>query len=283
MRSRIKKVMAVSLAALISALLSGCGSSFPEELEGHWVDVNGNTTLEIADGKVNVSLGNYTEEFEIKLVKDGGTTYLQSGTRGGDFGLMSRLKVSQDYSVLTGYDMIMDEAGHSYRFVHNDDLESEREIVDLSTDMPKTIESREITTLTLDFRNTEIANFDMDLEEANYYWEIATDADGVHTSRLSAMGSSYVVMNEFCEVDQEYMEGLAELIVEKGIAEWNGYHKKNNVKRAGYLLYVNYASGEKLVIQAEGDAAADCPFDLKSLVEYAFKPFKEAQETESQT
>ena len=38
--------------------------------------------------------------------------------------------------------------------------------------------------------------------------------------------------------------------------------------RPGWYLWVKYASGEKLELSADGDAAKDCVFDLAGLMEY---------------
>ncbi|MBO4853291.1 MAG: hypothetical protein J5477_06645, partial [Schwartzia sp.] len=72
-------------------------------------------------------------------------------------------------------------------------------------------------------------------------------------------------------VSEDYVAGLARLLEEQGIIEYNGYHRKNNVHRYGYSLYVTYVSKERLSIQAEGDAANTCVFDLVPLLDYAAK------------
>ena len=78
------------------------------------------------------------------------------------------------------------------------------------------------------------------------------------------------MITQFSEtVTEEYVRGLADLIAEENIAAYNGYYKKNNVDVAGYSLYVKYVSKEKLVIQAEGNAADTCVFSLDKLLAYA--------------
>ena len=262
--------VAVVLLALMLLCL-GCASSAGKagELEGHWVDVNSKTTLDISGDQFTVTYGKWSETFQFRVQTSDETTYLVNRDKNlHDFGMMTEIRVRDDGS-LEASEIVFDTDPHRYRFVREDMMAKELEIQDLSKDAPKTIESKEIRQFSLVFRNYG-GSYDLPSEwqSGHYSWEIEQQ-DGTYKMSFRIMGDSYVAMDFNQEVSEEYVAGLAQLLEEQGVIQYNGYHKKNNVYRPGYYLYVKYASKERLNIQAEGDAANSCVFDLVPLLEYA--------------
>lgn len=264
--------VAVVLLALMLLCL-GCASSAGKvsELEGHWVDVNGKTTLDISGNRCTVTCGSWTETFKFRVKTSDDMTYLVNPDKKlHDLGMMTEIRVRDDGS-LEASEIVFDTDPHRYRFVREDMLAKELEIQDLSKDAPKTIESKEIRQFSLVFRNYgDSYGLSDEWQSGHYCWEIEQQ-DGTYKMSFRIMGDSYVAMDFNQEVSEEYVAGLAQLLEDQGIIQYNGYHKKNNVYRPGYYLYVKYASKERLNIQAEGDAANSCVFDLAPLLEYAAK------------
>ena len=262
--------VAVVLLALMLLCL-GCASSAGKvsELEGHWVDVNGKTTLDISGNRCTVTCGSWTETFKFRVKTSDDMTYLVNPDKNlHDLGMMTEIRVRDDGS-LEASEIVFDTDPHRYRFVREDMLAKELEIQDLSKDAPKTIESKEIRQFSLVFRNYGGSyGLPDEWQSGHYSWEIEQQ-DGTYKMSFRIMGDSYVAMDFNQEVSEEYVAGLAQLLEEQGVIQYNGYHKKNNVYRPGYYLYVQYASKERLTIQADGDAANSCVFDLAPLLEYA--------------
>ncbi len=264
--------VAVVLLALMLLCL-GCASSAGKvsELEGHWVDVNSKTTLDISGNRCTVTCGSWTETFKFRVKTSDDMTYLVNSDKNlHDFGMMTEIRVRDDGS-LEASEIVFDTDPHRYRFVREDMLAKELEIQDLSKDAPKIIESKEIRQFSLVFRNYGGSyGLPDEWQSGHYSWEIEQQ-DGTYKMSFRIMGDSYVAMDFNQEVSEEYVAGLAQLLEDQGVIQYNGYHKKNNVYRPGYYLYVKYASKERLNIQAEGDAANSCVFDLVPLLEYAAK------------
>ena len=264
--------VAIVLLALMLLCL-GCASSAGKagELEGHWVDVNSKTTLDISGNRCTVTCGSWTETFKFQVKTSDDMTYLVNSDKNlHDFGMMTEIRVRDDGS-LEASEIVFDTDPHRYRFVREDMLAKELEIQDLSKDAPKTIESKEIRQFSLVFRNYGGSyGLPDEWQSGHYSWEIEQQ-DGTYKMSFRIMGDSYVAMDFNQEVSEEYVAGLAQLLEDQGVIQYNGYHKKNNVYRPGYYLYVKYASKERLNIQAEGDAANSCVFDLAPLLEYAAK------------
>ncbi len=264
--------VAVVLLALMLLCL-GCASSAGKagELEGHWVDVNSKTTLDISGDQFTVTYGKWSETFQFRVQTSDETTYLVNRDKNlHDFGMMTEIRVRDDGS-LEASEIVFDTDPHRYRFVREDMMAKELEIQDLSKDAPKTIESKEIRQFSLVFRNYGGSyGLPDEWQSGHYSWEIEQQ-DGTYKMSFRIMGDSYVAMDFNQEVSEEYVAGLAQLLEDQGVIRYNGYHKKNNVHRPGYYLYVKYASKERLNIQAEGDAANSCVFDLAPLLEYAAK------------
>ena len=261
----------VAVLTVLMLLCFGCasGSGTLKEIEGHWVDVNGKTTLDISGNRCTVTCGSWTETFEFRVKTSDDMTYLVNPDKNlHDLGMMTEIRVRDDGS-LEASEIVFDTDPHRYRFVREDMLAKELEIQDLSKDAPKTIESGEIVEFALTFRNYGGSyGLSPEWQSGHYCWEIE-QRDGKYMMSFRIMGDSYVAMDFNQEVSEEYVAGLAQLLEEQGVIQYNGYHKKNNVYRPGYYLYVKYASKERLTIQAEGDAANSCVFDLVPLLEYA--------------
>ena len=264
--------VAIVLLALMLLCL-GCASSAGKagELEGHWVDVNSKTTLDVSGDQFTVTYGKWSETFKFRVRTSDDMTYLVNRDKNlHDFGMMTEIRVRDDGS-LEASEIVFDTDPHRYRFVREDMLAKELEIQDLSKDAPKTIESKEIRQFSLVFRNYGGSyGLPDEWQSGHYSWEIEQQ-DGTYKMSFRIMGDSYVAMDFNQEVSEEYVAGLAQLLEDQGVIQYNGYHKKNNVHRPGYYLYVKYASKECLNIQAEGDAANSCVFDLVPLLEYAAK------------
>ena len=268
---RMGYVAAVLLALMLLCL--GCASSAGKagELEGHWVDVNSKTTLDISGNQFTVTYGSWSETFKFRVSTSDDMTYLVNSDKNlHDFGMMTEIRVRDDGS-LEASEIVFDTDPHRYRFVREDMLAKELEIQDLSKDAPKTIQSKEIQQFSLVFRNYGGSyGLSDEWQSGHYSWEIEQQG-GTYKMSFRIMGDSYVAMDFNQEVSEEYVAGLAQLLEDQGVIQYNGYHKKNNVYRPGYYLYVKYASKERLNIQAEGDAANSCVFDLVPLLEYAAK------------
>ena len=264
--------IAVVLLALMILCL-GCASSAGKAsgLEGHWVDVNGKTTLDIFGDQCTVTYGDWSKTFQFRIQTSGDSTYLVNPDKNlHDFGMMTEIHVRDDGS-LEASEIVFDTDPHRYRFVREDRLAKELEIQDLSKDAPKTIESKEIQQFSLVFRNYGGSyGLPPEWQSGHYSWEIE-QRDGTYRMSFRIMGDSYIVMDFNQEVSAEYVAGLAQLLEAQGVIQYNGYYKKNNVHRPGYSLYVKYASKELLHVHADGDAAKSCVFDLVPLLEYAAK------------
>jgi len=237
--------------------------------QGEWFDVNGDTVLEITDDTLTIRSGEYSEQYACKL-SDTPVSYIVPAEENGYFGILSDIEICEDGS-LSAYQMVMDAEGHTYKFVRKEELEKEREIVDESFDAPKEIVSDDIELFLLSFRKTTPNSYELseDWPVGHYSWEIEKQSDGSYRMDFRISGDSYMILTFTDTVTEDYVKGLSQLIKEEKIPEWNGYYKKNNVKRPGWSLFVNYASDESLSVSADGDAAETCVFDLAPLLDYA--------------
>ena len=264
----------IRLGTVLTVLLifgfsfAGCLGS-TREIEGHWVDVNGNNTLDISGSHLTLRSGKWEETYRFKRKMSDGIGYIVP-EKEDSFGGMSELKIGED-GILTAYEMVLDAEGHQYRFVREENLAKELEIQDLSKDMPKEIKSNEIESFSLSFANWR-GSYDLGdrWPSGRYSWTIKRK-DGQYDMHFRVMGDSYIAFDFQDTVSDEYVAGLAQLLKEQGIIRQNGYHKKNNVHRPGYSLYVTYASNERLSIRAEGTASDTCVFQLEPLLNYAEK------------
>ena len=179
-----KGVLILGLLLLLASLF-GCEreGGIPRELRGTWLDLNGDTTLEIGADSLKLSWGEWSESYSVKLEDQGWCKVIVNAKEEGcGFGLGSDLTVEEDGS-LTGYEQILDAEGHTYRFLRAADLAALQEIKDLSTDAPKTIESTEITDFELYFYN-DYGSYGLGDEwpSGRCDWQIEREADGSVTT-----------------------------------------------------------------------------------------------------
>ena len=270
MRRHLRRLGLVILAAALAVSGFGCSrEGAPREILGHWVDANGITVLDIRSSKMTVT-GGWNNIYQIKTETESGVTYLANTKDGGSFGVMSRLEIREDG--LIAYEQVLDAEGHIYHFVREEDVAAYREIRDLSTDAPMQIESKELESFSLVFRNSGGSyGLDPALVTGDYSWTLERREEGGYTMSLRVMGQSYVAFDFEEDVTAEYAKGLARLLEDAGIVALNGYYRKNDMQAFGWSLYADYASGETLSLRAAGDAAAECPFDLPLLMDYAME------------
>ena len=264
----MKRKGCLLLSFLMLLGLAGCTASGElQDFQGKWFDVNGDTVLELNGSKLTVTSGSWSETYTVHYEKGDYYSYINSNDK-FEFGIMSKLEICDDGS-LRAYEQILDGEGHDYHFVREEALAAEREIVDKSKDLPKTIESNEIEEFSLSLKIDSIYyDLDEDWPHGNFSWEMRRNDDGTYRNDVDIMGPSYIAARYEGTEDAEYAEGVANLIQELGIPALNGYYKSNNVRKHSYYLSVKYASGEKLVIGASGDAADVCPFDVNALMAY---------------
>ena len=240
-----------------------------DSFQGEWSDLNGSTTMVLNGDRLTIRKGEYTETYTVVLKKESSPAVL-ANKEGRGFGIMSDLEIREDGS-LVGWEMVLDADSHCFRFMREEQVEAEKEIVDLSTERPKTIESMQIRDFSLNFSTTDgrLYGLDESLEGAAYGWMITRKEDGSYWMDFSQSYASYMGIGFHGTVSEEYVTGLAEKINEIGLPSLNGYYKKNNVSLPGYSISVYYESDESLLVMAEGNAADECVFDLAALVDYA--------------
>ena len=271
MRRLWKRIGLCALAAAMALCACGCGGGdeVPAELRGHWVDVNGNMVLDVRGSKLTVT-GPWNNIYNVKMETEGDITLLANKKDGGLFGSMSPLEVCDDG--LYAYEQVLDADGHMYHFVREEDLPKYTEIRDLSTDAPKSIESNKLTSFSLVFYNSG-GSYGLDPEffKGTYSWTLERTENGVCHMSFRVMGDSYIACDFDGDVKESYAVGLARLLEDAGIEALNGYYWKNDVRARGWSLWAEYASGETLSLMAAGEAAAECPFDLPRLIDYAME------------
>ena len=240
-----------------------------EEYQGKWFDVNSETVIELDGDRLTFTTPYYSEEYTVVLKTEGDTRCL-ANTDGDGFGDVSNLYVGSN-GVLVADEMILDADGHRYMFVREEQLEAEREIVDASKDMPKVIESTDISEFFLNFSTKHGRSYGLDdkWSDASYSWSIEKQEDGTYQMDFTQGYDSYMGIMFHDEVSAEYVKGLADLINELNIPSLNGYIVFNNVSLPGYGLSVEYESGEEIYIHASGNGADSCVLDLKALMDYA--------------
>ena len=270
MRTRIK-IRVFSLLMLLPLMLTACGGEMAPvltQLQGHWVDVNSDAILDIAGATMRYTKGGWREKYPFLVETTAyGTTLVPP--KGKDFGPMSEITISEDGS-LTAYEMVLDAEGHQYHFVREADKAAYLEIRDFSQDLPKVIESREIQEFSLTFSKDYEDEYGLDSfwPCGRYSWTLDKQEND-WWMQFSVSGDSYMILQFSTTVGRDWMEGLTELLESTGAIEQNGYYQKNEVARHNWSLWTKYASGEKLHLRAEGDAAAGFVFDLPALMEYA--------------
>ena len=149
---RMVIITEISLVLLLMLLaLSGCGSrrekadetttgqntsdtqSSPDTddvplsldaLQGHWVDVNGDTTLDFAGDQMTIRWSSFEDLYTVGVTGTDryGVVY-NAKDRNLMFEMMSELTWRS--GVLTAGEMVLDAEGHSFRFVREEALEGE--------------------------------------------------------------------------------------------------------------------------------------------------------------
>lgn len=241
-----------------------------DALQGHWVDVNGDTTLDFAGDQMTVRWRNYEDLYTVGVTgTDRYGTVFNAKDRNFMFEMMSELIWRN--GVLTAGEMVLDAEGHSYRFVREDALAGELAIVDDSRDMPKEITSEDLTEFHLTF-SLEDTRFDVPVDEGwqagRYSIDVEREESGEYLLTYHVSGESYIIKQYRSEVGEEFVKGLAQLIREQGIPEKNGYYLHNSTSVHSWSLFAEYESGEGLMLMAEGDAALECPFSIYRFLEY---------------
>ena len=239
-------------------------------LQGHWVDVNGDTTLDFAGDQMTISWGNYKDRYTVGVTgTDQYGVVFNAKDRNRMFEMMSELTWRS--GVLTAGEMVLDAEGHSFRFVREEDLEGELAIVDDSWDMPKEITSKELKEFHLTF-SLEDTRYDVPKDakwqSARYSIDLERGESGEYLLNFDVSGESYIIQQYRSEVGEEFVKGLEELIREQEIPEKNGYYRHNATSVHGWSLSAEYESGEELLLMAEGDAALECPFSIYRFLEY---------------
>ena len=86
-----------------------------DALQGHWVDVNGDTTLDFDVDQMTVHWGSYEDLYTVGVTgTDRYGTVFNAEDRGRMFEMMSELIWRS--GVLTAGEMVLDAEGHSYRW-----------------------------------------------------------------------------------------------------------------------------------------------------------------------
>ena len=124
-----------------------------DSFQGEWSDLNGSTTMVLNGDRLTIRKGEYTETYTVVLKKESSPAVL-ANKEGRGFGIMSDLEIREDGS-LVGWEMVLDADSHCFRFMREEQVEAEKEIVDLSTERPKTIESMQIRDFSLNFSTTD--------------------------------------------------------------------------------------------------------------------------------
>jgi hypothetical protein len=245
----------------------GC-SGAKTDYEGKWVDTYSDTTLEISGNKLVIGFGEWKDTYKFKVKKDDGSIRLSNVNGDGSFDMMSELTVLEDGSLLA-YQMILDADVSPYRFVREDDKETEMKIQDLSQDLPKEIQSKELNYFCLSFDYDVGYGLEESWPYGDYHWTIEKMEDGTFDMCFQVYQDSYMAVNYHETVAEDYVLGLAEILEECGAIAHNGYHMENNKSVKAYSLVANYVSGEYISIGAKGAPAEECIFDLSALLEYA--------------
>ena len=246
--------------------------------QGTWCDADGDTILEFKGSKMYVKWWEGqkgTDKYRIALkTSDSGTRYIvNAGKNEYGFGVMSDLEIRDD-GTLSAFEQILDGEGHVYRFVPEERVEEERSVKDLSDDMPRSIESREISYFSLSLRHYTAPGLDY----GTYNWTVEKSDDDRYESEFDGMGPSYVIIQDYREVDSDFVSGICDLIEEEDLASHNGMFFSHNRSDTEYSLYVKYESGEKLSLRVGSKALDKWCVDNDRFMEYAMSIIDEEDE-----
>ena len=285
-----KKSISIILAAgvlVLPVFFTGCGlfgvSGTMKTLQGHWVDVNGSTTLDFKGNRMTVTSPWHKETFKVR-VTGGDVKFIENAgaKENYDRGFydMSTIQIGRD-GALTAQEMVLDAEGHEYRFVREKDLQKELEIQVKDRDLPKTIESDEIVSFSFSF-STEDTSYDIPADSpwysGRYTFELEKTDDGGYEMSLQGSGMSYIIMDYTGTVSEEYVQNLAALVKEQKLAEYNGWWRTNSEQFHSWTVNIEYASKEKILMEASGRAALECPFSVYAFLEYADREAGYAEE-----
>ena len=242
-------------------------------LQGHWVDVNGDTTLDFDGDRMTLTSPWQEETFQVTITGES-IKYIKNTdpeSYDGGFDMMSSIWIKPDGALSAG-DMVLDAKGHEYRFVREEAMADELEIKIKDRALPKTIGSDEIVLFRLDFSNTA-ADYDIPADGPWYGGRYEIEAEktggGDYTLSLWGMGESYVIVQYDGAVSEDYVKGLAALVREQKLAENNGWWRENNEDFPSWSVHIEYASGEEILMEASGRAALECPFSIYAFLKYA--------------
>lgn len=257
---------------VLAFALTGCAGSSAGANglpEGKWCDVDGDTTLEFKGNKMYVKWyesQKSADKYRVSLkTSESGTRYIvNAGKDEYGFGIMSDIEIRDDGS-LTAFEEVLDDEGHAYRFVPEEQAQEERAVKDLSDDMPKSIESDDIKYFSLSLRHYSPP----ELDRGSYSWTVEKSEDNTYESEFDGMGSSYVIISDSREVDEDFVEGIQDLIEEEDLVSYNGMFYSHNRSDTEYSLYVKYESGEKLSLRVGSKALDKWCVDNDRFMEYA--------------
>ena len=243
-------------------------------VNGHWVDINSDTTLDFKKDKLTVKCPWYEKKYKV-IVKGDSAKYLENAEEGsyGGFYDMSSIRIMDDGSLMS-QQMVLDAKGHEYYFVREEQWEKENQIKIEDKDLPKTIESEDITSFSLNI-STESTSFDIPAgsqwQKGRYVFDVTKTDNDEYELSLRGMGSSYIIMQYKCAVSKEWVKGLVDIINEQKLAENNGWYRSNNQDYEGWSVYIKYESGEVIDLSAYGKAALECPFSPYAFLDYAYQ------------
>lgn len=280
LRILIVLVLAVALFSLTACnFKKEARASELKDLLGLWFDMNSTTKLEVAEKELTITMGDMVMKYPYEVETVENVKYLSGKGEEGNFEFISKMEFQEDGS-LVAYEWVLDATPHEFKFVREEVYKKGFEIRDLSTDAPKTIESKDITRFKLVFYNDGGSyNISENWPRGPYDWEIKKQQDDSYMMHFTVMGDSFKIMSYSEKVEKAFVDGLAQLIQEQGLPKLNGYYKKNEVKKHQYDLRVEYESGETLKIGASGNAADTCVFEIQPFLDYAsrlgMKPIEE--------
>ena len=161
-----------------AASAPGKDSGTLDAVQGHWVDVNGDHTLDIDGEKLTLSSGEWSDTYQFEVERQGDYEYLVGEAPEG-FGIMSDLRVCDD-GTLEAYEMIMDGPSYTFKFMREEDMAAALAVEDRSDpDAPKEIESEEIEYFSLTF-DLRYLRYDLgdEWKSGFYSWQIERRSNG---------------------------------------------------------------------------------------------------------
>ena len=215
MITSFKKPILLAAVTVMLFAFAGCAGMSSKGLpKGKWCDVNGETTLEFDGSKMYVKWWDGQKDrdkYKVALKRSGLVSgYIVNADKNEHgFGIMSDIEIRDD-GTLSAYEEVLDAEGHTYRFVPEKQAEEARAVKDLSDDMPKSIDSKDIVYFSLSLKDYWVEG----LESGSYSWTVEKKDDGSHESEFVGMGSSYVIIMDSREADKAFVDGIQKLIEE---------------------------------------------------------------------